>query len=79
VTSADPVRTARDPALPPGTAGKGVAARILGVSLMVLGMLNGMLAWRGALPENDFALILWLAGALLFVIGVLRGAPLSQR
>lgn len=52
---------------------KGVVLKLFGVILMALGALDSMLSWRGGLAETDFYFMLFLAGAMLYALGAIRG------
>lgn len=58
---------------------KGVKSRIFGVVMMILGGLDGMLAWRGGFEPSPLFLALFAAGALLFAVGVIRGGERDRR
>lgn len=47
----------------------GAVARLIGVSLIILGMLNTMLAWRGGFELMSLPVALVAAGLLLCLIG----------
>ncbi len=51
---------------------RGVKTRLLGFTLMVLGVLDSLLTLRGGIPAYGY-LALVLAGACVFAIGVVRG------
>ncbi len=52
---------------------RGVKTRLLGFTLMVLGVLDSLLTLRGGIPAYEY-LLLVLAGACIFAIGAVRGA-----
>ncbi len=49
----------------------GVIFRMLGVTAIILGLLDSMLSWRGGFELNSFYLALMLGGAMLFIAGSL--------
>jgi hypothetical protein len=51
---------------------KGVKTKLFGVILIFLGILDSMLAWRGGLAVNDFYLLLFVSGVLLYIVGAIR-------
>lgn len=55
-----------------GETRKGAIAKIFGVVLIFLGVLDSMLAWRGGLALNSFYVFLMASGALLYFIGAVR-------
>lgn len=52
---------------------KGIAIKVFGVSLFLIGSLNTMLCWRGGLSANTFGPIVMIVGIALFIIGTVRG------
>jgi len=52
---------------------KGIALKVFGVSLFIIGSLNTMLCWRGGISTNTFGPIVMLAGIALFIAGTIRG------
>lgn len=52
---------------------KGVKMRIFGVILIFVGVLDGMLAWRGGFQLSGFYVVLFASGVLLFALGAVRG------
>ena len=53
---------------------KGIAIKVFGISLFLIGALNTMLCWRGGIAANTFGPSVMLAGIILFIIGTIRGA-----
>ena len=51
---------------------KGVKTKLIGVILIFLATLDSMLAWRGGLVMNDFYLLLFVSGVLLYIVGAIR-------
>ncbi len=50
---------------------RGVKTRLLGFTLMVLGVLDSLLTLRGGIPAYEYLLLI-LSGACVFAIGVIR-------
>lgn len=53
---------------------KGAKTKLFGVILIFLGALDSMLSWRGGLVVNDFYLLLFATGCLLYVVGAIRAS-----
>lgn len=53
---------------------KGVKTKLFGVVLIFLGALDSMLFWRGGLVVNDFYLLLFVLGCIVYIIGAIRGS-----
>ncbi len=51
---------------------KGVITKLFGVVLMFLGVLDGMLSWRGGLGVSDFYVLLIAVGMSLYIVGAIR-------
>lgn len=51
---------------------KGAIIKIFGVVLIILGVLDSMLAWRGGLSFTGFYVFLLGGGALLYAVGAVR-------
>ncbi len=51
---------------------RGVVTRMFGVALIILGVLDSMLAWRGGLAISDLYVVLVATGIFLYFIGVLQ-------
>ncbi|MCP5036464.1 MAG: hypothetical protein GY945_02575 [Rhodobacteraceae bacterium] len=56
------------------TSKKGVKTKLFGVVLIFLGALDSMLFWRGGLVVNDFYLLLFVLGCIVYIIGAIRGS-----
>jgi hypothetical protein len=56
------------------TTRKGVKTKLFGVGLIFLGALDSMLFWRGGLVVNDFYLLLFVLGCIVYIIGAIRGS-----
>ena len=56
---------------------KGVKTKLVGFTLMVLGMLDSLLTLRGGIPAYEFLLLI-LVGACVFAIGTVRGGRRSS-
>jgi hypothetical protein len=54
------------------SAKKGVIARLFGVALIFIGMLDSMLNWRAGLGIEGFYMFLIAAGFLVYAIGAIR-------
>jgi len=54
------------------TSRKGVKTKLFGVGLIFLGALDSMLFWRGGLEVNDFYLLLFVLGCIIYIIGAIR-------
>ncbi|MBE9503385.1 MAG: hypothetical protein IME96_04350 [Proteobacteria bacterium] len=52
---------------------KGVALKVFGVSLFIVGSLNAVLFWRGGMPLDVFNPSVMALGITFFIIGTLRG------
>ena len=52
---------------------KGIATKVFGVSLFLIGSLNTMLCWRGGISANAFGPSVMVVGIALFMIGTVRG------
>jgi len=57
---------------------KGAITKILGVVLIILGVLDSMLAWRGGLSFSGFYVFLLVCGALLYAVGAVRHGRASR-
>ena len=57
----------------PGPA-KGVIRRLLGVTLIFLGMLDSMLSWRAGVAGSGFHVVLIASGITLYAIGAIARA-----
>lgn len=53
---------------------KGAKTKLFGVGLIFLGALDSMLFWRGGLMVNDFYLMLFVLGCVIYIIGAIRGS-----
>jgi len=53
---------------------KGIALKVFGVSLFLIGSLNTMLCWRGGIATNTFGPSVMFVGIALFIVGTIRGA-----
>ncbi len=53
---------------------KGVKTKLFGVVLIFLGALDSMLFWRGGLVVNDFYLLLFVLGCIVYIIGAIRSS-----
>jgi hypothetical protein len=51
---------------------KGVKTKLIGVVLVFLGVMNGMLSWRGGFALDDGPVLLLAAGVLLYAVGAVR-------
>ncbi len=51
---------------------KGVKTKIFGVILIVLGVLNSMLSFRGGFEISSFQNAILVTGVVLYIIGVVR-------
>ena len=51
--------------------------KLVGFTLMVLGMLDSLLTLRGGIPAYEFLLLI-LVGACVFAIGTVRGGRRSS-
>ena len=51
---------------------RGVKTKIFGVCLLLLGMMNVMLAWRGSFDVPGLQIGILVAGAFLYIVGVIR-------
>lgn len=61
---------------------KGVKTKLFGVALIFLGAMDSMLFWRGGLMVNDFYLLLFVLGCVIYIIGAIRAnetQPKPQR
>jgi hypothetical protein len=56
------------------TSKKGVKTKLFGVGLIFLGALDSMLFWRGGLVVNDFYLLLFVLGCIIYIIGAIRAS-----
>ncbi|HEB79459.1 MAG TPA: hypothetical protein ENI79_03165 [Rhodospirillales bacterium] len=52
---------------------KGVKTKMIGVGFIFVGLLNIMLAWRGAFEVHNLQIVILIAGVFLYVIGAIRG------
>ncbi len=52
---------------------KGVIAKLFGVIMIILGIMDTMLAWRGGFAVNDFYIALIACGIFFYFIGAVRG------
>ncbi len=46
---------------------------MIGVGFIFVGLLNIMLAWRGAFEVHNLQIVILIAGVFLYVIGAIRG------
>ncbi len=53
---------------------KGTKTKLLGVVLLMLATLDAMLSWRGGFAPGGVIPVLFVGGAVLFVIGAVRQA-----
>jgi len=60
------------------TSKKGVKTKLLGVGLIFLGAMDSMLFWRGGLVVNDFYLLLFVLGCVVYIIGAIRSNARSS-
>lgn len=51
---------------------KGVKTKLFGVVLIILGVLDSMLSWRGGFAVSDLYILLIASGISLYVIGAIR-------
>ncbi|MFQ5549153.1 MAG: hypothetical protein ACE5FV_12740 [Woeseia sp.] len=51
---------------------KGVITRLLGVTLIILGVLDSMLAWRGGYAISEMYILLVASGIFVYVIGAVQ-------
>jgi len=51
---------------------RGVAIKLLGVVLIILGVLDSMLSWRGGFALSESFIFLIAAGAIVYAIGAIR-------
>ena len=51
---------------------KGVMTRLFGVILIILGILDSMLAWRGGFAVSDLYVVLISFGVFVYFIGALQ-------
>jgi len=51
---------------------RGVIMRLLGVILIILGVLDSMLAWRGGFAVSDVYVLLVASGIFIYFIGAIR-------
>ena len=51
---------------------RGVVTRLLGVILIILGVLDSMLAWRGGFAISDVYILLVATGIFVYFIGALQ-------
>lgn len=51
---------------------KGVKTKIFGVCLLLLGMMNVMLAWRGSFEVPPLQIGILITGAFFYIVGVIR-------
>ena len=51
---------------------RGVVTRLLGVILIILGVLDSMLAWRGGFAISDVYNLLVATGIFVYFIGALQ-------
>ena len=50
----------------------GVITRLFGVMLIILGVLNSMLAWRGGFAVSDVYVLLVASGLFIYFIGAVQ-------
>jgi hypothetical protein len=51
---------------------RGLVTRLLGVILIILGVLDSMLAWRGGFAISDVYILLVATGIFVYFIGALQ-------
>jgi len=51
---------------------RGVMTRLFGVVLIILGVLDSMLAWRGGFAVSDVYVLLVASGIFIYFIGAIR-------
>jgi len=51
---------------------RGVMTRLFGVVLIIVGVLDSMLAWRGGFAINDVYVLLVATGIFVYFIGALQ-------
>ena len=51
---------------------RGVIPRLVGVILIILGVLDSMLAWRGGFPVSDLYVLLVASGIFVYFIGAVQ-------
>ncbi len=51
---------------------KGAIAKLFGVILIFLGMLDSLLSWRGGFAVNGFYAFLIASGIGLYIVGAIR-------
>jgi len=51
---------------------KGVMTRLFGVVLIILGVLDSMLAWRGGYAVSDMYILLVATGIFVYFIGAVQ-------
>ena len=56
---------------------RGVKTKIIGFTLMLLGLLDSLLSLRGGMPAYQYLLLI-LFGACVFAIGAVRGRQRSS-
>ena len=56
---------------------RGVKTKLLGFTLIVLGVLDSLLTLRGGFPAYEFLLLIFV-GVCVFAIGAVRGAQQSS-
>ncbi len=51
---------------------KGAVTKLFGVILIILGVMDSMLSWRGGFEVSDFYVVLIASGIFLYIIGAIR-------
>ena len=57
---------------------RGVAIKLLGVVLIILGVLDSMLSWRGGFEVSDSYALLIGSGLFLYIVGAIRSGSRTQ-
>ena len=57
---------------------RGVAIKLLGVVLIILGVLDSMLSWRGGFVLNEAYVLLIASGIFVYAIGAIVFGSRSQ-
>ena len=57
---------------------RGVIMRLLGVILIILGVLDSMLAWRGGFAVSDLYVLLVASGIFVYFIGTIQRRSKSR-
>ena len=57
---------------------RGVAIKLLGVVLIILGVLDSMLSWRGGFALNEAYVLLIASGIFVYAVGAIVHGSRSQ-